>query len=48
MVGKLQTNKVKSAIKIFDYIHSLDNDRLAKKISDEEISHKKSETFYSN
>ena len=30
MVGKLQTNKVKSAIKIFDYIHSLDNDRLAK------------------
>ncbi len=41
MVGKLQTNKVKSAIKIFDYIHSLDNDRLAKKISDEEISHKK-------
>ncbi len=33
MVGKLQTNKVKHAIKIFDYIHSLDNYKLAEKIS---------------
>ena len=33
MVGKLQTNKVKFAIKIFDYIHSVDNIKLAKKIS---------------
>ncbi len=41
MVGKLQSNKVKSAIKIFDYIHSLDNDKLAKKISEEEILQKK-------
>ena len=31
MVGKLQTNKVKFAIKIFDYIHSVDNIKLAKK-----------------
>ena len=33
MVGKLQTNKVKFAIGLFDYIHSLDNIKLAKKIS---------------
>jgi len=36
MVGKLQTNKVKHALKIFDYIHSLDSLKLAKKISDEQ------------
>tara|TARA_B100000989_G_C19509734_1_gene458353 strand:+ start:447 stop:1106 length:660 start_codon:yes stop_codon:yes gene_type:complete len=35
-IGKLQTNKVKQAIKIFDYIHSLDSEKLAKKIADEE------------
>ena len=33
MVGKLQTNKVKFAVGLFDYIHSLDNIKLAKKIS---------------
>ena len=32
MVGKLQSNKVKKAVKIFDYIHSLDNSKLALKI----------------
>ena len=32
MVGKLQTNKVKKAIKIFDFIHSLDNYKLANSI----------------
>ena len=31
MVGKLQTNKVKLAVQLFDYIHSLDNLKLAKK-----------------
>ena len=36
MVGKLQTNKVKFALKIFDFIHSLDNLKLAKKISEEQ------------
>ncbi len=36
MVGKLQTNKVKFAVQIFDYIHSVDNIKLAKKISDEQ------------
>ena len=32
MIGKLQSNKAKKAIKIFDYIHSLDNTKLASKI----------------
>ena len=33
MLGKLQTNKAKKAVKLFDYIHSLDNAKLAAKIS---------------
>ncbi len=37
MIGKLQTNKVKFAVKLFDYIHSVDNKKLAKKIADEQI-----------
>jgi pyridoxal phosphate enzyme (YggS family) len=36
MIGKLQTNKVKFAIQIFDYIHSVDSKKLAKKIADEQ------------
>ena len=36
MIGKLQTNKVKQSVKIFDYIHSVDSIKLAKKISDEQ------------
>ena len=36
LIGKLQSNKVKFAIPIFDYIHSLDNIKLANKIFDEE------------
>ena len=36
MIGKLQTNKVKYAVKIFDYIHSVDSAKLAKKIADEQ------------
>ena len=35
MLGKLQTNKVKHAVEIFDYIHSLDNLKLANKLADE-------------
>ena len=35
MVGKLQTNKVKFAVKIFDYIHSVDSEKLARKIVNE-------------
>jgi len=41
MIGKLQTNKVKFALKIFDYIHSLDSEKLANKIADEQQKHKK-------
>ena len=33
LIGKLQTNKVKFAVKIFDYIHSLDSEKLANKIA---------------
>ncbi len=36
MIGKLQTNKVKFAVQIFDYIHSVDSIKLAKKIADEQ------------
>ena len=36
MIGKLQTNKVKFAVKLFDYIHSVDSKKLAKKISEEQ------------
>ena len=36
MIGKLQTNKVKFAVKIFDYIHSVDSEKLAKKIAEEQ------------
>ena len=36
MIGKLQTNKVKFAVKLFDYIHSVDTKKLAKKILDEQ------------
>ena len=36
MIGKLQTNKVKYAVPLFDYIHSLDSIRLAEKIANEQ------------
>ncbi len=41
LIGKLQTNKVKFALEIFDYIHSVDNKKLAKKIADEELKQNK-------
>ncbi|WP_075506105.1 YggS family pyridoxal phosphate-dependent enzyme [Candidatus Pelagibacter communis] len=41
LIGKLQTNKVKIAIKIFDFIHTVDSIKLAKKISDEQNKIKK-------
>ena len=41
LIGKLQTNKVKFALKIFDYVHSVDNKKLAKKIADEELKQNK-------
>ena len=36
LIGKLQRNKVKLAVEMFDYIHSVDNEKLAKKIADEQ------------
>ena len=36
LIGGLQTNKVKFAVKLFDYIHSVDSEKLAKKISEEQ------------
>ena len=41
MIGKLQTNKVKYVISLFDYIHSLDNLKLAEKISNEQVKKNK-------
>ena len=41
MIGKLQTNKVKFVIPLFDYIHSLDSLKLAEKISIEQIKNDK-------
>lgn len=41
MIGKIQTNKVKFLIPLFDYLHSLDNLKLAEKISKEELKKNK-------
>ena len=41
MIGKLQTNKVKYVIPLFDYIHYLDNLKLAEKISNEQMKKEK-------
>ncbi len=46
MIGKLQTNKVKYAVELFDYIHSLDNKKLAEKIASEQIKKKKNLKFF--
>ncbi len=46
MIGKLQTNKVKYAVKLFDYIHSVDNEKLARKIAEEDKKiNKKTKVF---
>ena len=41
LIGGLQTNKVKLAVKLFDYIHSVDSEKLAKKIFNEQQKQKK-------
>ena len=41
LIGRLQTNKVKFALRIFDYIHSLDGEKLATKISEEQVKQEK-------
>ena len=45
MLGKLQTNKVKFALSIFDFIHSLDNEKLAQKIASEQKKYKKNQKY---
>ena len=46
MVGKLQSNKAKNAVKIFDYIHSLDNQKLADILSKSEKNYGKSLKYF--
>jgi PLP dependent protein len=41
LIGRLQTNKVKVALRVFDFIHSLDSEKLANKIADEQIKQEK-------
>ena len=41
LIGRLQTNKVKLALKLFDYIHSVDSQKLATKISEEQARQEK-------
>ena len=41
LIGRLQTNKVKFALKIFDYIHSVDSEKLATKIANEQLKQDK-------
>ena len=45
-IGKLQSNKAKQAFKLFNYIHSLDSEKLAKCFSDLEISYKKKIKYF--
>ena len=48
MIGKLQSNKAKDAVKLFDYIHSLDNQKLADALAKASNKFKKkSKLFYS-
>ena len=46
LIGKLQTNKVKFAIKVFDYIHSVDSEKLATKISEEQTKQGRSPKMF--
>ncbi len=46
MIGKLQTNKVKKAIQIFDFIHSLDNQKLADVLKKNEIEFNKKLSYF--
>ena len=41
LIGGLQTNKVKLAVRLFDFIHSVDSEKLAQKISNEQQKQKK-------
>ena len=46
MIGKLQSNKAKDAVKLFDYIHSLDSQKLADTLSKYQISLNKSLKYF--
>ena len=46
LIGRLQTNKVKFALRIFDYIHSLDSEKLAIKIADEQKKQEKNPKIF--
>ena len=46
LIGKLQSNKVKFALKIFDYIHSVDSEKLASKIADEQTKQGKNPKIF--
>ena len=46
MVGKIQSNKAKNAFEIFDFIHSLDNQKLADALSKHQINLKKSLKYF--
>ena len=47
MIGKLQSNKVKQAVRIFDFIHSVDSIKLANKISEEQNKQNKNLNIFS-
>ena len=47
MIGSLQSNKAKKAIELFDYIHSLDSEKLAKEL-DKRKTIKKIKLFYTS
>ena len=46
LIGRLQSNKVKDVFKVFSYIHSLDNIKLAEKLANEEMLHKKKIKYF--
>ena len=46
MIGKLQTNKAKDAVKLFDYIHSVDNQKLADTLSKHQLSLNKNLKYF--
>ena len=46
MIGKLQSNKAKDAVKLFDYIHSLDSQKLADTLANHQINLKKNLNYF--
>ena len=46
MIGKLQSNKAKEAVKLFDYIHSVDNQKLADALSKHQLNLNKNIKYF--